>query len=127
MNRPAFALVLLLAATSSHAGNPIAEFWNSPEQLRIGFHAANGLDATTTIMRDPTCMSEANRPLLGSDPPPARVLAVAGLVSLGYELLYRHAEHAASPEARLVFGRVAFGFRMVAPILNAGTLARGCD
>jgi len=99
-------------------------FWNSPEKLRIAYHATSVADYATTVMRDPTCMSEGNW-FLPNQPSNESVLVFKLVQSLAYEGIYHHLKDSAQGE-RLAFARVFFVINLFGPVNNTYVLSRGC-
>lgn len=115
-------LLVALAATTMLSGCAV---WNSPENLRMAYHAANVVDTAETLSRDPACMSEGN-PFLGNDPPDSTVVGYALLQSLIYEGIY-HAIEDTNDSNRKAFGRVFLVLKGVTIGWNASILAKGCN
>ena len=112
MNRVAVAVCVLLSGCSLSNG-----------QLRVAYHAANAVDAGTTLARDPRCMVEGN-PALGSNPSDAAVVGFVLLQSLAYEAI---CSGPARREGEEKACRIAFlGLKGLTVAWNTSQLAKGC-
>ena len=93
-------------------------------QLRVAYHAANAVDAGTTLARDPRCMVEGN-PVLGSDPTDAAVVGFVLLQSLAYEAICSGPARRQGEEKAC---RIAFlGLKALTVGWNVSQLSRGCN
>ena len=93
-------------------------------QLRVAYHAANAVDAGTTLARDPRCMVEGN-PALGRDPSDGKVLAFALAQSLLYELICSGPARRQGEEKACRIGFLAL--KGATDFWNFSQLAKGCN
>ena len=88
-------------------------------QLRVAYHAANAVDAGTTLARDP------RNPVLGRDPSDGKVLAFALAQSLLYELICSGPARRQGEEKACRIGFLAL--KGATDFWNFSQLAKGCN